>query len=122
MTSPTNSPSSALLQNSRYTAKSLLNLQSKNSPNSVLKHGWVQLVFGDLSLVVNVLHWKFIFFIFRFTHFICKRGILCTLLSNFCRICLKVDFWSAWVMFLKNVIKYVTKKFKFFNEKILKFH
>lgn len=39
MTSPTNSSSSALLQNSRYTAKSLLNLQSKNSPNSALKHG-----------------------------------------------------------------------------------
>jgi hypothetical protein len=40
MTSPTNSSSpSALLQNSRYTAKSLLNLQGKNSPSGVLKHG-----------------------------------------------------------------------------------
>lgn len=38
MTSPTNSSSSAL-QNNRNTAKSLLNLQSKNSPNGVLKHG-----------------------------------------------------------------------------------
>lgn len=43
MTSPTNSSSSALLQNNRNTAKSLLNLQSKNSPNGVLKHGWVEL-------------------------------------------------------------------------------
>jgi len=39
VTSPTNSSSSALLQNSRYTTKSLLNLQTKNSQNSLLKHG-----------------------------------------------------------------------------------
>ncbi len=38
MTSPTNISSSALMQN-RYTAKSLLNLQSKNSPNNSFKHG-----------------------------------------------------------------------------------
>lgn len=39
VTSPTNTTSSASLQSSRYATKSLLNLQTKNGINGVLKHG-----------------------------------------------------------------------------------
>lgn len=41
VTSPTNQNSSTTLQSARYATKSLLNLQSKNGTNSLLKHGWV---------------------------------------------------------------------------------
>lgn len=41
VTSPTNQQSSTTLQSTRYATKSLLNLQSKNGNNSLLKHGWV---------------------------------------------------------------------------------
>lgn len=44
VTSPTNQASSPTLQSSRYATKSLLNLQSKNGINSLLKHGWVWMV------------------------------------------------------------------------------
>lgn len=39
VTSPTNTTSSSSLQSSRYATKSLLNLQTKNGINSLLKHG-----------------------------------------------------------------------------------
>lgn len=41
VTSPTNQQSSTTLQSARFATKSLLNLQSKNGTNSLLKHGWV---------------------------------------------------------------------------------
>jgi hypothetical protein len=39
ITSPVNNTSSSSLQSSRYATKSLLNLQTKNGINSLLKHG-----------------------------------------------------------------------------------